>query len=577
MKSLYAYSLTLTTFVLLFIACKKDTEDEPNKNTPPDHSTSVDEYLSGLEPVPTTTPIITPQQQGETQTSYDPSSSLFCTAKKYKIGPQYNEGFVLSPSNDVIFPGAILDGNSIYTGAYRLLSLKRTGGTISSDIASGVNVTQEIDETIKSQAQQAVADLLNEQLNGGSAGAQINFEVIDVFSKKQLDVALGYSIGAGKKLELETNFNFNSTETNSRVLVKFQQIYYTITYDSKTKPSEYFGPEVQATDVYQALDGTKFSPVYVSNIKYGRFAYYSITSDMSQEDLKASLEMQLHLGATNQDLDFETEQKLIDAKTKVSGTIIGGNGGDAVGAVTGLDKFFEYIQEGGEFSEQSPGLPIAYTLRRLSDNGIFKVQNISEYIIRECVDITGEIRLNSMKHTHGWDDDRLTGNISMSIGYDGDDATFFPNTLWNETARFNLPQNGTAVNVKRHADIELLYNPLLFNKAFINIIVDLRNARDYWDMGPRNANFTITAKKQETYKIYLKDIVNTVGLQDPWRSPNGKDFLLKVELPRYDGYQNYCTKVRRNTCKEWCDCYHERPLSDIELAFSMSVVEPKID
>ncbi len=575
-RKISAYGLSaLFVSLLVITACKKKTKDPEPGNTPPDNSTGLNEFLTGLVPISTTVPIDSPTLNGAPLSSWDEQTGNYCTTKKYKLGPVYNEGFILTPNNDVIYPGAILDGNSIYDGGYRLLSLPRSGGTISTDHIGAVNVSDNVTEVKKSTIQQGVANILNRVVSG-SAGAQTNFEIIDVVSEKQLDVALGFSLGIAEKAKIKAGLNFSKAEKKSRLLVKFQQVYYTVTFDAKGRPSDYFQPTVNATDVYNTLNGTKVSPVYVSNVKYGRIAYYSISSELSQSELRASLNVQLNKVKLKAEVDATITTKLDNAKTEISGTIIGGSGSAAVGSILGLTQFYDYITQGGEYTAASPGLPIAYTLRRLSDNGVFAVQKTTEYTVSECKDIVGSLNISAMSHYFGGDEDEVRGSITMQIGYDDGSFSGGTTTLWNSTNRLFLPQNSTEVSLTNNPIIPIKYNPEKFSTAFILINVDLYNYADWQDQGVDAVDVSAEARKVATYKIYLRSIANTESLTNPWSSPANGTFSLKIDLPEAATYSNHCTdRSSTKACKSWANKYYYRQASVVDAKFTMNVQNPK--
>ncbi len=277
----------LFLLALLVTSCKKEKDEvNPNKKEA-DPSLDLNSYLSQMSPVNNPIPLNTAEPVGEPVVEWN--GSTYCTTKKYKLGPEYSEGFLLNPTTDVIYPGAILDGNSINDGGYRLVSLPRTGGVISTDNINAKTASKTIDETVKSKVQQSIIDILNEELGGTGNSAQINFEIKDIYSEQQMDMELGFSMGTSNKNKIKSGFDFSKGSTKSRIMVKFQQIYYTMTYDAKGRPSDYFQPGVTSNDVYTTINGTSIAPVYVSNVKYGRLAFYNFESDMSQKELSATL------------------------------------------------------------------------------------------------------------------------------------------------------------------------------------------------------------------------------------------------------------------------------------------------
>ncbi len=574
-------ALILLATALTIAACKK--KPLLLENEPPDSSTSIDEYVGKLQSVKINPAIASPTEIGRPLATWDKKTSLYCTSKKYKLGPAYNEGFLLDPATDVIFPGAILDGNSIYDGGYRLVSLARTGGTISTDNTAATQSFTKVNKTVKSEVQQGLIDLLSNTTVDGTA-AQINFSIDEMKSQKQLDIAFGFSIDAGKKGNLNTTFAFGKKDIKSRVLIKFQQIYYTVTYDAKNKPSEYFTSSVTASDVYNAIDGTSIAPVYVSNVRYGRIGYYAVTSNLTTKELKATLDAQIKKATVSASVDAALTTKLEQANTNISGTIIGGNGNDAVSAVSGLDGFYKWIAGGGSHSATSPGLPVGYTLRRLSDNGVFTVQKNTEYTVRECREVKGAISLNSMKHVAGSMQDHVLGNVVMTMHYDDSTVTNpSPNQLWQVSKRIDLPKDEEKP-ITNPATVDIAFSPKRFNTAYMNITVDLDNSSNEFNSSDFGDNqdvqsYWAIATKKATYKIYLKDIVNTQALSAPWSTNDGQVFHLSVDVPEGSVYANFCTG------RKWCACtkgacndryngHFYRKASTIKMSFAINVIAP---
>lgn len=92
------------TCIVIFGSCKKKNENEPTPNPSADLNT----YLGQLKPVLTPTPVSSQEVVGKPIVSS--TGTMYCKSTKYKLGPAYSEGFLLSPTNDIIYPGAILDG-----------------------------------------------------------------------------------------------------------------------------------------------------------------------------------------------------------------------------------------------------------------------------------------------------------------------------------------------------------------------------------------------------------------------------------------------------------------------------------
>ena len=171
----------MTVLSLIFIACNGCSKDEVGTN-PDEPKFSEEEALNFNAAVtnldafdqPEETPVVetevgNPERDAE-------NSTLECITKTYKGAPGFNEMFTLDPTTDVIYPGAILKGETIPTGEYERISGDRAPITISASLQNIANVKVEIQDPDKlSNVRQGIADLLNQEVNGATAAA-INLE-----------------------------------------------------------------------------------------------------------------------------------------------------------------------------------------------------------------------------------------------------------------------------------------------------------------------------------------------------------------------------------------------------------------
>jgi thiol-activated cytolysin len=591
-KKNFKTSLWLITGALSFSAliygCKKKDPLPDNIIEEPDNTTTIDEFIGKLKTIAVADNIQNPEARGTVVSDWNPITGEYCTSTKYAFSPVYSDGFLLSPTTDVIYPGAILDGNSIYDGGYREISLPRTGGIITTNGGNFKNVTTSVDEVRYDKVTQSINDLLNADVTGSSA-ARLQFEITEIQDERQLDVALGFTYEKGEKAKIKANFDFTKNVKKSRLLIKYQQIYYTLSFTKKNYPHEYFQPQVSAKDVYNSIKGANVAPVYVASVSYGRAAFFSVTSDIEVKKLKATLEGQLNLAKQKLAIDVAVKDSLVRNNTTSAGTIYGGNGSDAALAVTGLDGFFTYLTKGGDWSLSSQGAPISYTLRRISDNETFGVQRTTTYVVKECHDVTGKISFVSMNHYSGPYGDILKGNLSMQIKYDDASiAVGSPNTLWNAPNQINelsLEPNGAKVDLASPISLNLLFDPSKFNQAYINITGTIYN-RDYWtNLGwKKDVYREAIASKDIDVKIYLKDIAIPLNSKAPWITSGDGNFKLRVDLPSAQVYQGYCAISKRdlpggcgincNECGREDKGYFTRTASTIELNFAMNVQNP---
>ncbi|MFL1012726.1 thiol-activated cytolysin family protein [Flavisericum labens] len=424
-----------------------------------------------------------------------------CVVKKYKTAPGFSEMILLDPTSDVIYPGAMLIGESIPTGEY----IEITGGrapitlSVSLENLNGKPSTV-VENPNLATVRESVKDMLQQGVTG-SASAEVFFTTEEVYSEEHLNVALGASYSKGKN-SISGSFNFSSSEKQYKYVIKYLQVYYTIdlTVEDKQNPGKLFNemPSFNAT-----------SPVIVSSVKYGRMLIYTVETNSKFTDTQAAFNAAFSGGNAGGE---GQHQSFWDSST-VKALVIGGSSGDAAKVVTGPQGVYEYITEGGEYSANSPGAPLGYTLRYIR-NG-FPIANVvlsSEYNIRTCYPAYQKfgIQLHGLRmvDSNGDNDIKLHGNMYAAIYQDGKRKGFvsYTRTTNNyinvaENTFWSIPSDDDTREVELYMpDLEKDY--IILSAEFTED--DLLSANEY------------LGKKEE--KILLKNV------------QNGKNDYIRVNL-----------------------------------------------
>lgn len=306
-----------------------------------------------------------------------------CTEQQYEVAAEYDEQLILNPTSDVLWPGAIIDGNTIDTGEYVPIVVDRNPVTIS---VSLINIEGAKSRTVAdpklSTMREAISDILSSEVTGATE-ARVTFEVVDVHSESQLDLALGVSYNSGT-VNVKNQFDFSRTDVLSRTIVKFLQVYYTIDVDVPQKPSECFAPAVSWASLDQQING-QVSPMYVSTIAYGRMALFTMESTYSSTQIHNALDASFAAIKTNTTLDVKHASVLQQSSMKA--TIIGGSGAQAVQVVNGFEGLRTYMTEGGNYDKDTAAAPLAYKLRYLCDNGSCRIVMAQNYVVRSCEEL----------------------------------------------------------------------------------------------------------------------------------------------------------------------------------------------
>ena len=104
---------------------------------------------------------------------------------------------MLDPTTNVIYPGALLKGESIPTGEYIRISGERAPITISTTFfnAEGKPSVTIEDPSQISEVRDGIAELLNREINGATPAELISDEY-EAYSEEQLSIALGVNYGS---------------------------------------------------------------------------------------------------------------------------------------------------------------------------------------------------------------------------------------------------------------------------------------------------------------------------------------------------------------------------------------------
>ncbi|GAA4974583.1 thiol-activated cytolysin family protein [Algibacter aquimarinus] len=365
----------LCLILFTFLSCSTESTDDGGGEPPvsEDKLNEINNFLASLSSFSQADESGTTLIGEEAPERDTEDNTLECVVKNYKVAPGYSEMLLLDPTSDVIYPGAMLKGESIPTGEYIGINGGRAPITLSVSLENlNGKPSTIINNPRIDTVREGVKDMLQQGVTGSTA-AKINFTTEEVYSQEHLSVALGASYSKGKN-SVSASFDFSKTTKKYRYVVKYLQIYYTI--DLTLPPNN--NPGALFTDVPN-LDST--SPVIVSSVKYGRMLLYSVETDSELTETNAAFSAAFNGGNAGGSGEYDT----FWSSSIVKALVIGGSGGDAANVVSGPAGVFEYITSGGDYSAASPGLPLGYTLRYIKkDFPIAKVVLSSEYAIRSC-------------------------------------------------------------------------------------------------------------------------------------------------------------------------------------------------
>jgi thiol-activated cytolysin len=376
--------------ISMFFSCKKDP-DFPVPNDPGILMDSVQtvkcQALNGVldsaSLFTSTQPVSAPMVEG--QPVEEVQGDHTCVTRTVTWAPEFSEHYIIQPFTEVIYPGALIDGNTILTGSYRpIISDDRDTITLSMSLwgSQGGSASIQVPRPSNlSEVRAAISQMLM-QAAPNLTQAFINFEIEEVRSEKEAELKLAAHFkGWGAKIS--GSYGWSNTEVKTRYLVKFYQIYYSIDMDIPAQACQFFDPVPSPEEASDMFEGS--NPVYVSSVKYGRMVYFMVESSYAEQEVEKALEVAFSKWGKELSVDFSQRDKEVLENSTIKALIIGGSADGAVQVFTdrlaGLENF---IVSEAEYSANSQGAPLAYTLRFLKDNSVATVVLPSSYTVQDC-------------------------------------------------------------------------------------------------------------------------------------------------------------------------------------------------
>lgn len=349
---------------------------------------------------------------------------LQCEYVHYREAGRYDEFIAYAPNSAALWPGVVLRGQDAEEGLLTPVSLPRAPlkFSVSLPTLDGDPVGEMMQPSL-SEFRAQLQQILQQGVNGKTP-AQIAYEMTQVTEASQISLALGGSVSWPGGSKVSNMFDFSKENKSNKILVNFTQAYYTIDVDIPFAPADLFTDEVTVDDLARFMDAES-PPVYMQSITYGRRALFAIETTSSVDEVRDALDATYNGLVVEGSLDIDAQHKQVLDSSKISALVLGGSGASATKAVGGFEGLIAYIQEGGDFSLESPGAPIAYKLAYL-DNTVTRFAFTTEYAARSCVDTDADLHaeLVSLEYIGGNDEAanetlEVYGDIAVSVPVDG--------------------------------------------------------------------------------------------------------------------------------------------------------------
>ncbi|PVX23844.1 MAG: hypothetical protein CW691_09530 [Candidatus Bathyarchaeum sp.] len=334
------------------------------------------------------------------------------TYEKHDVVDNIDSVVYLGLNDDVIWPGSLVEGTHAHDFVYVPISVDRAPVTLSVSLegssATGESITNTVDDPKLSSIRQGISDLLKSAITEDThVPARVDFNYEQVYTESQMNIFVGadVSYGAGS---LETKFDWNSLTKQNKIIASYKQIYYTIDIDTPGSPADIFDPTMPISDIDSAL-GTGTKPLYVSSVSYGMMALMFIETDYSFEEMKWALDASYNAVVSGSvDLDLKTQQIMQSSTIQI--VVYGGSTAGLQELETGYNGFLNVISASKDFNARSPGVPLVYRFRHLSDNTLALITLTSQYTLVVPLQLTQTVRVTVDRFVNTLSDDEGSWN-----------------------------------------------------------------------------------------------------------------------------------------------------------------------
>jgi thiol-activated cytolysin len=306
-----------------------------------------------------------------------------CTTTTYSaLAPGGGDsGFPLfNPNASVIYPGSLLQGNSLKKATPDVIAVNRAGGVISYDLVNG-NISSYFN--VEKVAKSSIQNAMNQIIATSPPDLPANF--VFNYSQVQSERALALKLGIDYETaftSISGNFGFSSGSSLNRIIVELNQSFFTMSFDIPTSLDGLFATDVTPADLARYVQAGN-PATYISDVTYGRIYYMLIESTSSYTEMESAVSASFSgiVASANADISGHSLNTLSNLKIKVMAF-----GGEATTTMltVGETNLNNLVQLLAESTTIATGVPISYVVRSVYNNQIVSVQLATEYDVTEC-------------------------------------------------------------------------------------------------------------------------------------------------------------------------------------------------
>jgi thiol-activated cytolysin len=295
-----------------------------------------------------------------------------------------NNFSLFSPNANVIFPGNLIQGKSLYKASPDEILARRGGGDITISILDGADVSSVyVDEIGLGSVTIAANEILSGKDKNSVIPSNFQFDKSIVQSERELAFKMRADY-ENAWASVSGRLSFSSKTSYSRMLVSLHQTFYTLSFTAPPVIDDFFGPDARPEDLKRFI-GPGNPPCYISSVNYGRIFYMLVESSASESDLETAVNASFEglTSAGGGSAELSQLEKFEEVRIKVFAL-----GGDAATTIeaggltkTNLHKLNDILKRATDIRT---AVPISYKAQSVKTNEVVSVKLATDYERKMC-------------------------------------------------------------------------------------------------------------------------------------------------------------------------------------------------
>lgn len=382
------YVLSVCALIVLF-ACSKPEEPtelivDPVKDLIEDQIMAAGKLTTDNSVNPE--PILTTNGLPDTTDVQSGLGLSNCIAQQYSaVQVRELTGMMSSDAtSNVIFPGALLQGEYFEDGQFVPITIPKAGGTL---IMEGLSGSLQKTASVESYTFGEVTQQISNLLSGPSQATVADFthSVKEAGSREEFLFNIGLD-GRYGLAKIETELEIASAHEENTVILEFRQVFYKISIENPETMYSMFRDGKETQDPEDQISAGN-PPLYVSTVYYGRQIFFKAVSNHSTEDIKASLKGSYQsLGGSVVLTSGFTYSEVLNS-SEISYIVRGGSAEVASSPINSDDMYqavLDVITEGATWSQANPGAPIGFDLKYLTTRAPARMAFTADFLRKGC-------------------------------------------------------------------------------------------------------------------------------------------------------------------------------------------------